>query len=69
MKVRPVTQLLVKAQIITNSTCLKIDVTVFFSAIANSSLRPPRMPKLNGELDKRFILAILVSFLLCNIVS
>lgn len=27
------------------------------------------MPKLNGELDKRFILAILVSFLLCNIVS
>ena len=69
MKVRPVTQLLVKAQITTNSTCLKIDVAVFFSAIANSSLRPPRMPKLNGELDKRFILAILASFLLCNIVS
>lgn len=69
MKVRSVTQLLVKAQIITNSTCLKIDVAVFFSAIANFSLRPPRMPKLNGELDKRFILAILASFLLCNIVS
>lgn len=69
MKVRPVTQLLVKAQITTNSTCLKIDVAVFFSAIANSSLRPSRMPELNGELDKRFILAILASFLLCNIVS
>ena len=27
------------------------------------------MPKLNGELDKRCILAILASFLLCNIVS
>ena len=68
MKVRAVTQLLVKAQITTNLTG-KDQRCSFFSAIANSSLRPPRMRKPNGELDKRFILAILASFLLCNFVS